>query len=244
MMMASSRRSIHRALRGLVGTVSTAGILVGCQDAEGDPVALLLPEDVGGVLALGAELPSLPDLAARAGVTPEMRRAVDLWEASWTADPAEGPGLRSEAYRSAAPELARVLGPTEATRMSTALEAAVAAISSVGSISSDPRISTEVRRARQLRGRVDRALEDGDIATALVHGMEASDALRRFSPSQAVEAYLAKARTALAVAGDSLSEADRDRATRLLEGAESAVAQRDWPRAVQRAYYASQLLAR
>jgi hypothetical protein len=244
-MMSLFRRSIQQALRGPLLAVWAATVLMGCRDAEGNPVALILPDEAGGALALDAELPTLPDLAAQAGVTVELRRAVDLWEASWTtADAVEGPGLRAEAYRSAAPELARVLGLTEARRLSTTLQAALTAISSAGAVSPDPWIASEVERAGELHVRVQAALEDGDVAMALSYAMEASDALRRFSPSRAVETFLAKADTELTAGDDALSDADRARAIRLVEGARSAIAEGDWHRAIQRAYYASQLLAR
>jgi hypothetical protein len=128
--------------------------------------------------------------------------------------------------------------------LSTALQGALTAISSAGPVSTDPRIASEVQRAGELHEHVEAALEDGDVATALAYAMEASDALRRFSPSRAVEAFLTKADAELTAGDDALSDTDRARAMRLVEGARSAIAEGDWTRAIRRAYYASQLLTR
>jgi len=239
-MMSVLRRSCHAILNGPVCAVLLTVLSVGCRDAEGDPVALILAGDAEA-LALGEDLRTLPDLAARAGVTPDMRGALDLWESSWDEEPSEGTVLRREAYERAAPELARVLGVVEARRLSSALGEALDAIAAAEPLPADPRIEAGVRRASALHERLEAALEGSEVDRALVYAMEASDALREVSPAEVVRSLVSRAEAALA-SGESLTDQDQDRVARLIEGAESALAARDWSRAIQRAFYASRLL--
>jgi hypothetical protein len=225
-----------------MAVLAAAGVGTACRDAASDPLALVLGAETHGALALGTELPRLPDLAVRAGVSGGMREALDLWTVSWEEEPVRGRELRTEAYRQASPELAEVLGTEEARRVAAELRLALDAVAVLDADALGPAMLAEVSRARDLHARAARSLDTGDVAGAFGRTLEASDALRAIAPPTVARMLLSRAAAALEKRGDSLPVAERERAERLVDGAEKAIARAEWARAIQRAFYACQLL--
>ena len=227
-----------------LGAAALAGLcLAGCRDAPGDPLAALVAPETQGALALRAELPALPDLAVRGGVEERVEEALELWELSWTGDPAESRELRAEAYRRAAPEVADALGREEARRMLDDMGLALSAVATLDEAALEADLRAEVARARTLHRKAERALDAGDLAGTFALEMEAADALRAIAPPVVANSLLIRAEAALEADADTaLSEEDRERVERMVEGARRAADAEEWSRAIRRAFYASQLL--
>ena len=212
----------------------------GCHDSPTDPLASLVTPETAPALEVEAVLPLLPDLAARTGTEAALSGPVMRWVGSWN-DPAGGQALRRSAVAEAAPVLGEALGTGGATQ---ALAPLLQVAGSLGDLDGAPAdLAPVLDDGRARVERVRSALADERPGEALREGLIAADRLREASPEQVARALLARGERWLAQVGEQ-DEADPDhaRGAVLLERARQALEAGDYPRAVQRAFYACQLL--
>lgn len=232
-------------LRALGPCAAVALSLVACQDASHDPMAVIVTEETRSTLLVHSELPALPDLAARAGVESRMTGAMDAWIGSWEReDPEEARRLRSDAYGSAARPLADRLGAEGVRTAHADLGHALEGIRSLDGGSLEPDMQARIQRATELHERASEALQGGARREALARTMEGADLLREMAPESVARLLIARAEGALEVYSGEMNgdEIEVERGTRMLDGARLALEDGDAHRALQRAFYACQLL--
>jgi hypothetical protein len=187
-------------------------------------------------LALSRTLPELPELAVRVEDDGSLGDAVGWWERSW--DLEDGEEIRVEVRSRAVPVLYRELGDP----------AVRDALASLAWLREDPDFGGELppvlaeplEEARILAERGERALADGEGAEALGWALAASDRVRFVTTPAVARRMVAR--------GDALMDAarregqDLDRARHLLNGARRSLVEGEWAVAVQRAFYACQVL--
>jgi hypothetical protein len=216
-------------------------IATACHDSPADPLASIttvetVPSLAISSSAMSARLPSLSDVAIRVSPDVDLGAAVSAWEASW--DDEDGEWQRTEARGNAVPVLFRALG--EGAARST--------IESLAWIRSETewhaRLPEELARptteAVALLERADEALEEGAGEYALALALEASDRVRSVT-SQAVARRLVVRAERLMETGDN-ALGDVERARHLMNGARRALTEERWEIAIQRAFYACQVL--
>lgn len=75
--------AFHRRLVVVPGVLAVVGLcLSGCRDDDGDPMAVLAAAETHGALRVAEGLPTMGDLAYRAGGGQEMAEAEVLWTQS------------------------------------------------------------------------------------------------------------------------------------------------------------------
>ncbi len=234
------RRTAVAAAACLSVTLSVSA----CRDSGSDPAAVLVTEQTHSALALDAVLPSLPDLAARTQSEDRLADAVGSWMRSWQSDSAQGTALRTRAYADASGPLAGALGHDGVARTLEQVGAALDASGQVEPGQLPPSVMEQIAGARRLARDGRAALEAGRDASALEDALRASDEVREVGPQAVAMVLLSRAEAALADQADAptLDEKSEARSQRLVEGARSALREQDWSRAIQRAFYACQLL--
>lgn len=235
-------RVLAACLIGLAGA--------GCHDALTDPLATLVTPETAPALEVEIALPTLPDLAARSGAEAQVPDAVLGWMESWQTADAEGDIVRRTAVTRAAPVLARALGHGGVTQALAPLFQVSRSLAGLSSPPSELRPMLSEVGAGVLAARL--ALDEGRTEDALREGLWASDRLRAASPEQVARALLVRGEQALDRGDQAGPNAERRAATSegidrrrgavLLERARQALEAGDYTRAVQRAFYACQLL--
>ena len=216
----------------------------GCQESGTDPLAVIVTPETQGALALGARLPSLPSLAAQAGVEERVAPLLDSWLGSWAIGLQEGRARRQLAYAAA---LDPLTGSLEAGAVEEALSEVESALHAtwtmpfVESASMVRNVASQAQRSLE-QGRA--ALARNDVSEALLLTMQSADLLREASPQVVATALVVEAEIALGriQTDDAYPEENLIRARRLTRGARQAMAEGDLPRAIRRAFYACQLL--
>lgn len=226
------------------GAVVTVGALtvglVGCRDSPTDPLAALVTPETAPALQVDAVLPLLPDLAARTGTEARLSDPIMRWVGSWN-DPDGGEARRRGAVAEAAPVLGDALGTGGAAQALAPLLQVARALEAFDD--APPELRPVLADVRDRSARVRRSLDADRPGDALHEGLVAADRLREASPEQVARALVARGERWLAEAGEhDAAHADRERGTMLLERARQALEAGDYPRAVQRAFYACQLL--
>lgn len=239
-------------------------LLAGCRDAPMDPLVSLVTPETAAAVDVPLALPDLADLVQRTGIATPAADWVELWQASWT-QPAgardgsgagtdfgvDGPGpglgdepelIREEAVRRVAPLLADSLG---LGGVSSALAPLLRIEQDLGSLSDAP--GDLLPSILAVRSRIDearQALAAGQAIRALEAGLTASDQLRSIGPTAIARTLIARADRALmaTVGANTVDELSVSRGERMLDGARRALADDEVERAVQRAFYAVQLL--
>ena len=89
------------ALTALLLCLIVTAPVSGCQETGTDPVAVIVTPETRGALALEADLPSLPSLAAQAGVEDRLALSLESWVGSWAIGLQEGRARRERAYAAA-----------------------------------------------------------------------------------------------------------------------------------------------
>jgi hypothetical protein len=241
----SPRRVLAACLIGLAGA--------GCHDAPTDPLATLVTPETAPALEVEIALPTLPDLAARSGAEAQVSDAVLAWMESWNTARADGSSERRAAVARAAPVIATALGHGGVNQ---ALAPLFQVSRSLAELSPAPRELEPMLSEVGAGARAARiALNEGRAEDALREGLWASDRLRAASPEQVARALLVRGEQALhqtteggptadgrSDRADQVGGIDRRRGALLLERARQALEAGDYTRAVQRAFYACQLL--
>lgn len=230
----------------LLVTLVVTGVLAGCHDASSDPLAVVLTEETRSVLAAEANLPSLSRLAAEAGADDRLASALDRWTLSWDLSVEEGRALRRGAHREAARPLAEALGSSVVGASVRSVGETLEAVTALEPDGLTEGIAENLREARAHHTLALSALAEGSAAHALEGALVASDLIREVGPESVTRLLLARATEHLeaALAGDSdgPGQVDIERGQRLIRGAQLALEERDYMRAIQRAFYACQVL--
>lgn len=214
-----------------------------CRDAGGDPTAVLVTERTHPAIQLALELPSLPALAAEARIEGRVSEAVDRWTRSWTQAPGVGSQHRLAAYDEAAWPLAEALGRTAVEGALRRLEAVLATADGLDAAALPQGIAGRLASARAEAAAARRAHDIGVPAEALRATLYASDLLREAGPEGVARMLVARAETGLdAEADGGVEPGALERGERFVLGARAAVEDGDYTLAIQRAYYACQLL--
>lgn len=280
------RRSQSR-IRTLFLAAATTATLAACGDSPTGPAAALVTLDAEAALRIALELPTLPrlvdELATHApeADSPEwdaLHTARALWldavELEAAGDPAAD-SVRAVAFTLAAPALARTLEPRRIRQLDRMLDRwigeAEIALGHAGSadIAKLVGVGDRMDDARRLRRRAEHAIEQDDLAGAILALLGAADRLAATTPPAVARRLILRSERLLAERAEpparplgdtadttsgvdtadtaSNDEAARqealrlERAARLLRGAHEAFESRDYARAIRRAYYAGQL---
>lgn len=241
---APPRRGAGFASSRLGGVLGIALVVsTGCRDSGSDPLATLVATETVPAVAVPVDLPTLGVLAAKAEVREELAPVLDAWLLAWEADDRGlGRAARDEAIRQAAPALSDALG---AGGVSTTLQPLFEVQEDLGEIGSVPAdLVPALEEIRSLMSDTRAALDEGRIDRALTVGLQASDRVRELGPRAVARTLIARADRAL-VGGQVTGAIDARslaRGERLLAGARSALEEGEVDLAIERAYYAAQLL--
>lgn len=216
----------------------------GCQEIGKDPLAVIVTPETRGALELSSDLPSLPSLAAQAGVEEEVAPLLESWRASWSYGLQEGRVRRQRTYVAVLAPLAKSLGATGVEQALSEVEDALHLTWTTPFVEAAPLVRSVVLQAQRSLQEGRTALERDDLSEALLLTLESADLLRETSPRVVATALVVEAEIALGRIrpDDPYPEENLERARRLSRGARQALAKGDLPRAVRRAFYACQLL--
>lgn len=224
------------SLRTLLVCGVVCTVLAGCQDSPTDPLAALATVETVPSLALSAHLPGVADVVARLPLDEELRLAGAAWEASW--DREDGEEIRARVRARVAPVIHEQLG---AGTVRTALESLAWLRETPELTQGLPReLATPVEEALVLLEQAETSLALGEGAKAAEQVLAASDRVRSVTPEAVARRLVTRA--ARLLASREWEAAAHERAQHLLNGARRALDDGDAPRALQRAFYAGQVL--
>lgn len=237
------------SLRSRVFGVATAfGLMAAgaCADASSDPLAVLVTPETAASLEVPVELLNLVDLARQAGLEQELAPDLAAWEASWIEGARDTQvrdrQVRDKQVRDLAPRIAQALG---AGGTSAALAPLLQVRNDLALIADLPGdLVPQVEEVHSLMDEARLALAEGRSERALEAGLKASDRLRDLGPTAVARTLIARADRALmaTIAAPRVDGLSLSRGERLLNGARTALDEGQEELAVQRAFYAVQLL--
>jgi hypothetical protein len=231
----------ERSLPALV-CLALLGALAACQDAGGDPTALLMGGDAHPAVALAADLPSLPGLAPRGTTDARVSEAIELWTGSWLVSPEEGEEMRAASYERGAAPLGEKLGAAGVDDALGRVEAALSGADRLSIAGLPEAVALKLAAAHDEADAARRALEQGALSVSVRATLHAADILRAVGPEGVARTLIARAEGGLAWGGTPADPVAMARAERLVAGAREAAAESEFGLAIQRAYYACQLL--
>jgi len=230
----------------VASTLVAVGLLVlaasSCRDDAADPLAALFADDAQLAFALRPDLPSLPALVALAGIEPETRDEIRLWDGSWEEPTEERWTRRRRAHQAVSLRLAVALGIEGAGDLLSQVGASLDDASTPGGGELSVRVEDDLSRAAELFQQGTASLAAGRVSEAFALGLEAGDRLREVAPATVAATMLARAEQRLQEGTVELSDLEVDRGQRLLTGARRALKGEDWTLAIWRAFYAWQVL--
>lgn len=244
------RKRLLRPFLALPKTLAIAALalLAACGDEVTDPDAFSDSAEAEAILRSAAALPALPAVIDRRGDPADhaarraLFRAQELWAASLTDESPRARARRRLAVRYAAPALVDGLAPADWDEVDGGLRTWIATAESMLRHVRLPRVEARLTVARrQLERAVDAPDEHARANALLLSGAELVETTPRFvARSLAAEAEDA-VRSARSRAPDA-EDPDLVRAERLKDWAARAVEEGDYLMAIQRAYYALQLV--
>lgn len=230
--------------------------LYGCGDELTDPDALLQHAEAEAILQSARALPLLPTLTERVKLATAREEAVllrarELWAAGVDAGP-DGDAMRRRASEYALPVLVASVPPEDWARVRSAADDWIGTAERMLRHLSLRRVEDRIQAARRHLSASDRAVTD---RSRTHHLLLALSELTATTPRFVARAMVQDAAAAVPPEGSSPREPGTgdlrsgdprdsavERATRLKEWAEQAVADGDYLLAIQRAYYAMQLV--
>ncbi len=221
-----------------------ACVLTGCEGSS-DPMALVLTNDTRASVLVDGDLPALEYLVAEMGLERELEEALVLWSRSWEEEGIGRWALRQAAYDAALPVL--VTKPeTYQFRLVEGTRKATAALEPLTSNGLPPDLRREIRLAVDGGREATEAWSEDRREEALLMALQAADRIRELTPPKVAERLVRRVEAEHSeVQRKSAADLDEDtlrRVERLLGGARDALTREDYPRAIQRAHYAHQLL--
>lgn len=236
-MSASSLRSRVFSAAMALGLMAAAA----CADASSDPLAVLVTPETAASLEVPVELPNLVDLARQAGLEAELAPDLATWEASWI-EGGRDRRVRDEQVRELAPRIAEALGTGGTSAALAPLLQVRNDLALIADLPGD--LVPQVEEVHSLMDEARLALAEGRSERALEAGLRASDRLRELGPTAVARTLIARADRALmaTIASPRVDGLSLSRGERLLNGARTALDEGQEELAVQRAFYAVQLL--
>jgi hypothetical protein len=219
-----------------------------CRDASTDPMSLILSDETWTVLAAEGRLPSLGSLVAESPAQAQLAETAQRWASSWELPVEAGRAIRSSTYETVSVPLATSLGEAAVAAHVDGLGGVLAAAAELDDGPAGGDLSGNVEAATLQHKDAVAALAAGRQADALQHTLQASDLLREVGPEGVTRMLLARAERELTRLGGEGAQSSRDtseevqRGQRLVRGAQQALAEGDYLRAIQRAFYACQVL--
>lgn len=229
-------RPSRRAVAGVCGGLLAVLAAGACGDASSDPLSAVATVETVPTLALTQPLPSVEELSLRLPDPGLVRGELAAWSASWSDD--DGEVTRIGARGRLVPLLHGTLGDG----------AARSVLSSLAWLRADqefldgfPQVLAQpLGEALVLADMGERALAEGEGEEALGWALAATDRVRAVTTPAVARRMVARGETLLAAA--EAAGPVGDRAEHLMNGARRALAEEDWALAVQRAFYACQVL--
>jgi hypothetical protein len=218
--------------------------LTACKDADSDPMAVLVAAETHGALSAAEHLPALPELASQTNERSALAGATEDWRDSWTHPGDAGRATRERVYAETVPVLARELERDGVRRLLASVREVLAASGDLETTDLPPFVTDGLIVAADLADEADQALGLGDLDRALHLTLRASDRLRELAPREVAGRLIERAQGALGRNPEdaTYSELDLERSRHLLVSAGEAMDDRDYVRALRRAYYACRLL--
>lgn len=224
-----------------------------CEDEVTEPDAIVLAEEAEAVLRSAAELPTLPDLIQRqppTGVAASDRsrlvlaRAEEIWlEAAIEDDPGRAARRRRSAIALALPHLTERVEGTELKVIQDGLRGWMGMATGMLRHLDLPEVEEALDDAARYLARADVAAARGDHGTAVWLTLSAESRLLDTTPRVVARRLTRQAAAMLKTdPGDPLDDDVAIRTERLVAGAQQGLEEEDYLRAIQRAYYALQLL--
>ncbi|MDX1673956.1 MAG: hypothetical protein R3314_04045 [Longimicrobiales bacterium] len=215
----------------------------GCGDDVTDPDAFLESAEAEAVMRSADALPMLPELVATASVSTDRERAVllrarELWAAG-TVDDGRASARRRLAVGYALPILAESLTEDDWGELRARMEDWIGTVESMTQHLSLPAVEEHTSSARRYLARAAVADHERRRGYYLLLGL--SD-LVETTPRFVAVRMVREARVALAATDGEAPDRTIERAQRLKDWAEQAVQEEDYLLAIQRAYYAVQLV--
>ena len=256
-----------QSLRRLL--LPAALMAAGCADAPTEPGALLVAKETRAALQVSESLPTLPGLMARAqaaapaGAGSEaggthaaddatLERAFGLWLEAQAWEPSREEGLAADAYAAAAPVLAARLAAAGLRAGQEDARGWVSLARPLVSAWERPGLRAALQEGEALLAASEERLAAGDSVAAARALLHAADRLHQTTPWAVSGVLLGESEAdLLRLGGDAIDPSPPPsdavavrlaRVQRLLHGARAAREEGDYPLAIQRAYYARQLL--
>ena len=223
-------------------TLALAGTY-GCGDDVTDPDAFLESAEAEAVMRSAEALPMLPELVATAVPTTDRERAVllrarELWAAGTVSDE-RAASRRRLAVGYALPVLTESMTEEDWAEARARMEQWTGTVESMMQRLSLPAVEDRTGSARRYLAR---AAAAGDERRAGYYLLLAMSDLVETTPRFVAVRMVEDARTALAATDGEPADRTTERARRLKDWAEQAVLEEDYLLAIQRAYYAIQLV--
>ena len=258
--------SAFRIRPRIVALCLFATTVSGCHDSNSDPLAVLLTEETRSVLAAEAALPSLPKLVAEAQADEELAAAVTRWAESWDLPVTEGRQARIQASVEAAAPVARGIGQAGVANAVRSVGETLVAAASLKTGALAEGIAENLEQAEVEHSQAVAELAEGREVDALSSALHAADLIREVGPESVTRLLLSRAEARLvvltsqeeaaqaqsqsdgatvvtpAVVEPDQQQIDLERGRRLIRGARIALDSGDYVLAIQRAYYACQVL--
>jgi hypothetical protein len=216
----------------------------GCQDAPTDPIAQIVTAETAVSVALGVVLPEPEMWLGDNPADPAVLDDIVRWRRSWDLPIAEGRAAREALHVGLGRGLAPILGPggvrAEELRLAEGIERA----QELPEADLGSEIVARLRDAEGAHTRAARALRAGEPENGLRYVLEGADVLREIGPeavARALVAEVAELHRRISDA-DTYSQQEEERLGRLVIGGQQALEEKDWVRAIRRAYYAKGLL--
>lgn len=219
-----------------------------CRDTVVQPSALLVTQETRGSVFLEARLPSPLSVASTTPLESELQESLETWLDSWGRASEVGSDDRARVYDRVTPPLALEIGRDGVASTLSTLGQALASTDALSEAKAE--VPAEARlaldRAREYYRLGLDALDRGRPAPALRAVFLGADEIRTVGPEAVARSLVLRAEGALELArlafeGREPPEA-LSRGERLTLGASHALDEGDWDRALQRAFYACQLL--